>query len=142
MYPMTMYYHIWIDCIKRLKSQEKNRTDWKLKSMVSMTFAMTFNFVFIMVILQKELVGYFYEINITGLSGFLNYILTIFILYVVPISTINYLLIFRNNRFKKLAEEYPFRNGKLFLKYFLISIFSPIAFIWTGVILGHLQATL
>ena len=134
---MTMYYHIWIDCIKRLKLQEKNQTDWKLKSMISMTFAMTFNLVFIMVILQKELVGYFYEINIPELSGFINYILTILILYVTPIITINYLLIFRNDRFEKFAEQYPYRDGKLFLKYFLISIFSPIVILWIGIILGH-----
>ena len=135
---MKLYYHIWTDCIKRMKSQEENRTDWKMKSMIVMTFAMTFNFVFVMVILQKEFFGYFYEINVPTLSGFQNYILTILTLYVLPIVTANYLLIFRNNRFEKFAEKYPYKDGKLILKYFLISIISPIAIMWIGIILARL----
>lgn len=136
---MKLYYHIWIDCIEKLKSQEKNKSDWKLKSMITMTFAMTFNFVFLMVILQKEFFGYFYEINVPALSGFQNYIVTILTLYVLPLVTANYLLIFRRNRYEKYIDKYPFKNGKLIIKYFLISIFTPIVFLWIAVILGHLE---
>ena len=106
--------------------------------MIVMTSAMTFNSVFIMVILQRELVGYFYEISIPGLSGFLNYILTILTLYVIPIATANYLLIFRKNRYEKFIEKYTYKDGKLILKYFLISIFSPIAIMWIGIVVAYL----
>ena len=67
---MGLYYRIWVDCIMRLKSIDSNKTDWKFKGMTAMSIAMTFNLVLVLVILQKNVFGYFYEINIESLSGF------------------------------------------------------------------------
>lgn len=136
---MSLYYRIWVDCILRLKSIDANKTDWKYKSMAIMSFAMGFNFIMIMVLLQKNIFGYFYEINIQALTGFQNYALTMLILYFLPCILINYLLIFRGNRYLKLIDKFPYRNGKLSLTYFLISIFLPIILIWGGIILSRLS---
>jgi hypothetical protein len=136
---MGLYYRIWVDCILRLKSIEANKNNWKYKSIASMSIAMTFNLILIMVILQKNVFGYFYEINFRFLSDFENYILTILILYMLPNIIINYLMIFRDNRFEKFLEKYPYRKGKLFLKYFLISMFLPILLLWGGILLTKLN---
>jgi len=92
---MKLYYRIWVDCITRLRSIEANKDNWQTKGMVTMSTAMTFNFVLLMVIFQKNVLKkFFYEIKIDILSGFQNYILTILILYFLPCAIINYLLIF------------------------------------------------
>lgn len=134
---MNIYYKIWVDCIIRLRTRETNKKDWKVKGMVAMTFAMTFNFVLLMVLFQKEVLGfYFYEINFPFLSGFANYILTMIVLYILPCYLINYILIFRKCRYVELQKKYKYHEGKLFLKYFLISIFLPIILLWIGVFLS------
>ena len=124
---MGLYYRIWVDCITRLRSIEANKDNWQTIGIVSMSTAMTFNFVLLMVIFQKNILDYiFYEINIPVLSGFQNYILTILILYFLPCVIINYLLIFRNKRYEKLLKKYPYSNGKFIVAYILISMFLPI----------------
>ena len=124
---MGLYCRIWVDCITRLRSIEANKDNWQTIGIVSMSTAMTFNFVLLMVIIQKNILDYyFYEINIPVLSGFQNYILTILILYFLPCVIINYLLIFRNKRYEKLLKKYPYSNGKFIVAYILISLFLPI----------------
>ena len=136
---MGLYYRIWVDSIMRLKSIDAYKTVWKLKSMTGMSIAMTFNLILIMVVLQKNVFGYFYEINLRFLSGHENYILTMLILYLAPIILINYLLIFRRNRYERLLEKYPYKNGKLFQTYFSISMFLPIILLLGGILLVKLN---
>jgi hypothetical protein len=132
---MWIYYRIWLDSITRLRSSELTKTNWQFKSMISMSIAMTSNFVLLMVTIQREIFGYyFYELNISLFSDFENYIFTMLILYASPCIIINYLLIFHGKRYEKLLEKYPHHyNGKLFLIYFLASLFLPVILIWIGI---------
>jgi len=132
---MGLYYRIWVDYITRLRSREENKNNWQLKSMIFMSIAMTFNFVLFMVLLQRQILGYyFYEINISFLSGHMNYILTMLILFILPCVILNYLLIFKGKRYEKLLYKYPYNNGKLFVAYFSISMFLPIILMWIGIL--------
>jgi hypothetical protein len=88
---MGLYYRIWMDSIARLRSRESNKDNWQIKSMISMSVAMMFNFVLLMVILQRQFLGYyFYELHFPFLSGFENYIFTILFFYASPCVIINY----------------------------------------------------
>jgi hypothetical protein len=40
---------------------------------------------------------------------------------------------------EKNQTDWKMKDGKLILKYFLISMLSPIAILWIGIILGHLN---
>jgi hypothetical protein len=131
---MGIYYRIWMDLITRLWLKESTKNNWQLKSMISMSIAMTFNFVLLMIILQRQVLGYyFYELNISFLSSFENYIFTMLFLYASPCIIVNYLLIFRGKRYQRLLEKYPHYNGKLFLIYFLASLFLPHILMWIGI---------
>ena len=130
---MGLYYRIWVDSITR--AQEVNKNNWQSKSMLTMSIAMTFNFILFMLILQREVLGYFfYELNISSFTSFENYIFTILILFVLPCVILNYILIFRGKRYKKLLNKYPYYNGKLFLAYFLTSLLLPIVLMWIGIL--------
>jgi len=136
---MGLYYRIWVDCITRLRSLETSKNNWQIKSMIIISIAMTLNLVLFMVILQREVFGYyFYEFNISSLTGFQNYICTILILFILPCLTINYILIFSHKRYEKLLKKYSYQNGKLILAYFLISTLSPIVLIWIGFFLSKI----
>lgn len=130
-----IYYRIWVDCIKRAKSQPKSKRDWALGSMMCMSIAMTSNFALFMAILQRNILNrYFYKVHFSLLPGTLNNLFTYVFLFIVPCVLMNYFLIFRNKRYERLLERYPYYNGKLFVSYFLISLFLPVALLWIGII--------
>jgi len=140
---MNIYYKIWVDCILRLRSQEQNKDTWKEWGMIMMTIAMTANFMFFMTIFERHVLGYsFYEFHISSPNIVsdverVNDVLNALVLFVLPCFVVNFLLIFRKKRLKKLIRKYkyPYYNGKLFLTYFLISLFLPLVLIFTGIIL-------
>lgn len=140
---ITLYYKIWTDCILRATSIRANRQNWKPMTMVFMTTCMTLNFMLLMTILQKHILHrYFYEINFDFLPRYLENVLSFVILFILPATILNYLLIFRDDRYEKLIKKYRYHNGKLFLTYFLISMFLPLALLLIGIISGHIGLTL
>jgi len=131
---MDIYYQIWVDNLLRMKSQEKNKHNWKQWSMIAMSLAMTLNFMLFMSILQSYILGIsFYVINFPIPDEY-NGVLDILLLFVLPVVVVNYLLIFRNKRYEKLIEKYPYRNGKLAVPYVMISIFLPVVLVFILVV--------
>ena len=134
----NIYYKIWVDCIVRLRAQEKNKDIWQRFSMIIMSIAMTFNLLLFMAILQRDILGYtFYEINLSFLPDRENNLLTILILLFSPCVIVNYLLVFRKKRCKKLIRKYkyPYYNGKLAITYIMVSLFLPVILMFIGMLL-------
>jgi hypothetical protein len=133
---MGLYYRIWVDFIVKLNSRDVNKNNWQLTSIIAMSIAMTFNLVLFMAILQRHVLGhYFYKLNLPLFSSLENSIFSIFILFLLPCTVINYLLIFRGKRYEMLLKKYSYNNGKLFVTYFSISLFLPIILMWIGIFL-------
>ena len=131
---LGLYYRIWTDCIKRIKSRPDNNNDWQVTSIFSMTLAMTFNFILIITVIEKFFFGHvIYDINLPFLHGPLKSLFNFIVLFFVPCLILNYLLIFRNKRYERFFEKYPYHDGKLFATYFSISLFLPIALMCIGV---------
>jgi glycosyltransferase involved in cell wall biosynthesis len=127
---------IWVDCIGRAKAQPANKTNWPVGTMFAMTLAMATNFILIMTVLEKYVFHtYFYKIELYFLPRRLNNLLGYLVLFVLPCIMVNYLLIFRNQRYDKLIKKYPFYNGKLFMTYFLLSLGLPLLILWGGIFL-------
>jgi len=124
-----IYYKIWVDCILRLRSQKQNKDTWVGKSLFMMSIAMTLNFILLMAFLQRHVLGcYFYKLDIPSMSDRYNDVLSIFVLFALPVVVVNWLLIFRKKRLKKLVKKYRYSycNGKLVGTYLLISLFLPV----------------
>lgn len=129
-----IYYRIWIDCLKRARLQPASKHNWYVGSMIFMTMAMAFNLVVIMTILEKYVFHfYFYKINVPFFPVYVNNVFSYIFLFIFPCAAINYLLIFRNKKYKKLLKRYPYYDGKLFVTYFLLSMMSPILLLWIGI---------
>jgi hypothetical protein len=128
---LGVYYRIWVDCIRRARSQPANKKNWLWGSMLIMTTAMAFNFTLVMVVFQQYITGYFfYRLNLDFLPSKIDFLLNFIILFFLPSGCLNYFLIVRNRRYEKLLEKYPYYNGKLILTYFGISIALPIVLVW------------
>lgn len=125
-----MYKRIWADCINRIKLNGGRQNKWMLDSVLIMSFLMSLNLFVILVVFQKSINNFFYEINFAIFSGFINYILTLVFLYYIPIFIINYLFINKNiDKLIKIIDD-GHLNGNFILRYSLFSIFSPIVLFW------------
>ncbi len=134
---MNIYYKIWVDCIVKARSIPANKNNWKRFTMIFMSMAMALNFMLLMAILQRKLLGVsFYHLKVDVFPGTkLDAFISFFILFLLPMLLINYFLIFRNNRYELILEKYKSYNGKLFISYFLASLILPLSLIVIGMIL-------
>jgi len=124
-----------VDCIKRGRLQPKNKQTWATGSLIFMSMAMSFNLVLIMILLQEYVLkNYFYKLYFSSIPDYLNNVISYILLFVLPCFIINHILIFRNKRYEKLLQIYPYYDGRLFLSYFLISMSLPIILLWVGII--------
>ena len=116
---MNLYYKIWVDCISKARSMPANKNNWKRFTMAFMTSAMAINYMIIMVILQRNILGYsFYDFKVDIFPGTkLDALISGLTLYWLPMTLINYFLIFKGNRYEKLLKKYKSHNGKLFFIY-------------------------
>lgn len=127
---MSLYFQIWVDCIKRLRSNKASKENWQSKSMIVMSTLMTINFVTLMILIQEFIFGfYFYELNLPFLSDHQNNVVTLLVLFLLPCVLFNYITIFHKNRLNKLLIKYPYSQGKLILSYLLVSMLIPIIFL-------------
>lgn len=134
---MRLYYLIWVDLIIRAKSQPANKNNWQVMTMIFMTLVMAVDFLFIMMILQEVILGYyFYELDIPVIPQEIGNPISFIILFAGPPLVINYLLIFRNRRYRKLIEKYEYHNGKLAVTYILLGLFIPVITLLFGMIYG------
>lgn len=137
---MSLYYQIWMDCIRRLQTQERNKNNWKLKSMIIMSVAMTSNFLLFMSIFERNIIHlYFYKIDVPFLSHYDNNVFNVIILFALPCVIVNYLLIFRANRYERLLNKYRYYNGKLILAYFTASLLLPAVLVCIAIFLAQYQ---
>ena len=134
---MKLYYLIWVDFIIRAKSQPANQNNWHVMTLVYMTVIMAVDLLFIMMILQEVILGYyFYDLEIAVLPQAIANVLSFVILFAGPPLVINYILIFRNRRYEKLIQKYKHHDGKLALTYMLLGLFVPIIVLMLGMIYG------
>ena len=125
---MNLYFKIWVDAIVKIKKNPLRKEDWKWMVQIYMAIVMALNLMFLLAILQRNIVHIsFYDLEINMFSSeILNNLISGFILFFLPPLLINYLLVFKNDKYLVLIEKYKFENGKYFLTYFFSSIFVPL----------------
>jgi hypothetical protein len=101
-----------------------------------MSIVMGVDLLFIMVILQEVLGYYFYEFEIPILPHEVSEIVSFVVLFGGPPLVLNYMLIFRNDRYKELIKNNKYHDGKLAVTYMLLGLFIPVIALLFGMIYG------
>lgn len=123
-----IYYAIWADGIRKMQMvNSSKKTNWKFISNVLMSTAGFVNVLFLSVLLPKKFLWdylVYLQIDFSG-SAYLSNVsfgATISCVFFI----MNYMLIFRRARYQSFIDNYKFYNGKLFIGYFVVSIWVPI----------------
>ncbi|MDD2797217.1 MAG: hypothetical protein PHV20_01350 [Bacteroidales bacterium] len=121
---MKIYYELWTDCITKARSLPKNKSDWKVNTLLFISMAMALNLVLILFIIST--LGITEKIFIIPIDIFpgtkIDAFVSFFLSYLLPFLIINYYFIFYKEKYKEILLKYKYRNGKLFLSYFFGSI--------------------
>ncbi len=99
---------------------------------------MSFNFFTIMVIIQTWRSSFFYDINLDRFSPAMNYFLTLFILYFLPVFSFNYYMIFYKNKFKNIIHLFAEVKERYLYRYVQFSILGPVILFWISYVLNKL----
>jgi hypothetical protein len=119
---INIYCKLWVDAIVNSKGYKDNEDGWKSNLFWLITTANVLNVMFVYMWLnffQIFKLKYLFNSSTNLVSSSL---VEIFIMYYLPIVVINYFLIFRKDRYKKLIIKYSHYNGKLALYYGLGSL--------------------
>lgn len=114
------YFMMWVDGIIKFRSLPINKDDWKFKTIILVSMAMTLKAMLLDAIIERHITHTnFYNINIDIFPGEnLDAFLNAFIIFILPFILINYFFIFRKDRYKFLISKYEYKyNGKLFSLY-------------------------
>ena len=121
---MKLYYEIWTDCITKARYLPKNKSDWKLYTLIFMSVAMALNLVFLLFIIATIKITekiFIIPIDIFPGTKFVA-LISFFVSYLLPFLLINYYLIFYKEKYKQILLKYTYHNGRYFLSYFFGSI--------------------
>ncbi len=118
------YYLIWADAILSFKKFNPKRKDWISTLLFFNSFIQSINLWIILIwlkyfnIFEITLIDF----HVSPISVF-NDSFTYFVIFVFPILTINYFLIFFNSRYKKITEKYN-QNKIRYALYYSMSILA------------------
>jgi len=127
-----LYYKIWVDAIVYEKTKHGHLRNWKPYTLVLISILQGVNILTIFFWLStfNVKIDIFIDFDIFPgkmIDGFISGFLTLFL----PFLVLNYILVFRAEKYNTLVEKYTYRNGNLYFIYFLTSIGSfilPILF--------------
>lgn len=117
----NVYYLIWVDAIVNFRKHNPARTDWKISLFITQTTCNALNLWAILLWLKFfEIYSFIIKIDIFP-GTILNSALGFIVQFASPFILLNYFLIFHNDRYEKLIERYPHKNGKLAMGYTMAS---------------------
>lgn len=139
MFLSKLYYSVWTDGIKRMQERfPESNFYWK------------FILMFFMVLSFGGFSMFFYGFILTyfGLpwpslnlhNDFLNNLLSPLVFFMLPWLFVHYYLILWKNKYLYFLPKFKYRNGKLFLNFFLCLIFIPLALLVIAVIISKIIA--
>lgn len=120
----NLYYKIWVDAIVGEQSKKGQERNWKLYTIIPISLLQGIN-LFTILYWMKLIV----DRNLPLFLGFdifsaraINSFLAILMTFFIPFLILNYLLIFNNEKYKALLQQYPYKRGIIYRRYVMGSI--------------------
>jgi|GEM_PF-389679 len=120
---MNIYYKIWADVINRTRKNKSAKKGWKLMPLISMSVLMGLNLLALFLLLHalNRSLLLLFPVDIFETTGY-NTGISVLLTYFLPFVMLNYLLIFSNDQYLVIAQNYRSRGSKLYRNYALISV--------------------
>jgi len=134
------YYSVWTDGIKRMQERFPE-SNFLGKFMLLFFMGVSFGgFSMLFYAFIARIMGFPWpRINLFQ-NGFLEKTLSALVFFILPWFAIHYYLVFWRNKYQIFLPKYKYRNGELFINFFLCIIFIPLFLLIIGVIVAKIIA--
>ncbi len=123
---MNIYYAIWADAINYVRIKNAGEGSWKVFTFCYMSILLSFNIIAcisaILFFTGKNITSGIYEVLMLIHSKLLRDFIWAIIVLFIPSMCTTYFFVFRKRKYKDILSKYKFRNGKLVLIYFLLTV--------------------
>ena len=123
---MNIFYAIWADAINYERKKNGGEEHWKPFTFSYMSLLLSFNIATLLSVINF-ITGYSIANKIEQLVTFPDSeLLTNFswatVTLFIPSMIINYFFVFYKRKYEYILNKYKFKNGKLLLSYFILTI--------------------
>ena len=131
----NIYYALWADAINYERLKNGGEGHWKIFTYVYMSILMALNFAAILSAILLFTGLDLAEISRSFLQKMINESLEehldaiwYFVFILLPSFIITYFAVFYKNRYNSILENYKFKNGRLLLTYFCLTVIAFFGF--------------
>jgi hypothetical protein len=129
---MNIYYALWSDAINYERIRNGGSGHWKVFTFCYMSILLSLNLIacfsailfFTGYNLALEIKQYLMFFQSELLTNALWAIVALF----MPSTVVTYFFVFHNKKYEYILSKYKFRNGRLLLIYFLLTVISMFGF--------------
>lgn len=132
------YYLLWSDAIQYEIKKFGHVRNWKPNVLAGVCFIQMLNLLTIFFWIGGQIkINFFIPIGFFS-SETLNTLFSAIITLMLPVLLLNYFFIFRKKYYVIILENYPNRNGKIYIYYAIFSLVLFIVPIFIGLLLNRM----
>lgn len=135
-----LYYSVWTDGIKRMQERfPGTNLYWKFILMLFMVLAFGGFSMFFYAFIGRMIGLPWPQLNLIE-NQFVEKTLSALVFFMLPWFIVHYYLVLWKNKYLNFMPKYKYRNGKLFINFFLTIIFVPLFLLIIGIIVAKMSA--
>lgn len=133
-----LYYSVWTDGIKRMQERfPGTNLYWKFILMLFMVLAFGGFSMFFYAFIGRMIGLPWPQLNLIE-NQVVEKTLSALVFFMLPWFIVHYYLVLWKNKYLNFMPKYKYRNGKLFINFFLTIIFVPLFLLIIGIIVAKI----
>lgn len=129
---MNIYYALWADAINYERIRNGGAGHWKVFTFGYMSILLSFNIMtllsLILFLTGYDITSKIYEVLMSFQSKLLRDFIWAIVVLFIPSMVVTYFFVFHKKKYEYILSKYKFRNGRLLLIYFILTVILMFGF--------------
>ena len=129
---MNIYYALWADAINYERIRNGGAGHWKVFTFCYMSILLSLNIMtllsLILFLTGYDLTSKIYEVLMSFQSKLLRDFIWAIVVLFIPSMVVTYFFVFHKKKYEYILSKYKFRNGRLLLIYFILTVILMFGF--------------
>ncbi len=129
---MNIYYALWADAINYERIRNGGAGHWKVFTFSYMSILLSLNIMtllsLILFLTGYDLTSKIYEVLMSFQSKLLRDFIWAIVVLFIPSMVVTYFFVFHKKKYEYILSKYKFRNGRLLLIYFILTVILMFGF--------------
>ena len=129
---MNIYYALWADAINYERIRNGGAGHWKVFTFSYMSILLSLNIMtllsLILFLTDYDITSKIYEILMSFQSKLLRDFIWAIVVLFIPSMVVTYFFVFYKKKYEYILSKYKFRNGRLLLIYFILTVILMFGF--------------